>query len=400
MNNVPQKKSRTPTIARIAYAVLPLVILGLVAAAIIRYPERFSLLEVPPVEEVAIQWTTLEPNLIVLDVVNAGPDPVTIAQVMVDEAYWQFAMTPEGGTLAPRQRGTIRIPYPWVEAEAHEVVLVSKTGITFATEIPVAIASPQPSARSFRFFVLLGAIIGVIPVALGLMWYPLVRNLSDRWVRFLLAFTVGLLLFLGIDTVREGFEIAEALPGFYQGAALLSGVGVLVFLGLTAIGRMGAKGSGGAPASTGMMLAFMIALGIGLHNVGEGLAVGSAYVLGEVAVGTTLVLGFTLHNITEGLAIVVPLAKHGRGIRYLLGLGAIAGIPTIAGTLIGGFTYSTLWALIFFAVAAGAIFQVVYVIATSPAIRSASGNAALAENFLGLFLGLAVMYATGLLVAV
>ena len=134
--------------------------------------------------------------------------------------------------------------------------------------------------------------------------------------------------------------------------------------------------------------------------MGERLAIGTSFATGQASLGSFLVIGFTLHNITEGLAIIVPLAKKRSGIMCLIGLGAIAGIPTIAGTLIGGFTYSTLWALIFFAVAAGAILQVVYVIAVSPAIRSSNGSIVSPENFLGLLLGLAVMYATGLLVVV
>lgn len=397
MNTEIRPEKQPLPVTRVAYAILPLIILGMIALGIVRYSDRFALIQMPDVEELSIQWTTLTPGEIRLDVVNAGPDPVTIAQVMVDEAYWMFSMDPEDGTLAPRGKGVIAIPYPWVEGEAHEVVLVSRNGVTFDTEIAVALESPKPSWQSFRYFVLLGVIIGVIPVGLGLMWYPVVRNLSDRWVRFLLAFTVGLLLFLGIDTVFEGLEMAEALPGFYQGTTLLFAVGILIFFVLTAIGRASDSRSG---ASTGIMLAVMIAFGIGLHNVGEGLAVGSSYVLGKVAVGTTLVLGFTLHNITEGLAIIVPLAKKRSSIMTLIGLGALAGIPTIAGTLIGGFTYSALWALIFFAVAAGAILQVVYVIAASPAIRSPGGSIALPENFLGLLLGLALMYTTGLLIVI
>lgn len=392
-------QNKRGTASGVIFAALPLIILAIIAVGIVRYSDRLRLVDVPDVEELSVQWTTLTPGEIRLDLVNEGPDPVTVAQVLVDEAYWKFEIDPAGGTLAPRQKGVVTIPYPWVEGEAHEVVLISRNGVTFDVEIPVALESPRPSWQSFRFFVMLGLIIGVIPVGLGLMWYPLVRNLSDRSVRFLLAFTVGLLLFLGLDTLEEGLEMAEALPGFYQGTALLFGVGVLIFFVLTAVGRASDNGSGSG-ASTGMMLAFMIALGIGLHNVGEGLAVGSSYVLGKVAVGTTLVLGFTLHNITEGLAIIVPLAKRRSGILYLIGLGAIAGIPTIAGTLIGGFTFSALWALVFFAVAAGAIFQVVYVITVSPAIRSSTGNIAVPENFVGLLLGLAVMYATGLLVVV
>lgn len=401
MSEQDSTKKETKTMSRwtrAAFAVLPLVALAAMAFGILRYSERFSLIEAPDVEELSIQRTTLKPNEIRLDVVNDGPDPITIAQVMVDDAYWKFDMTPADGRLASREHGEVTIWYPWVEGETHEIVLVSRNGVTFPTTIEVALESPSPSWKSLRYFALLGVIIGVIPVGLGLLMYPVVRDLSDRWLRFLLAFTVGLLLFLGLDTVKEGLELAEALPGFYQGTALLFGVGLVIFFLLVGLGRPRPSQSG--TASSAVMLAFMIALGIGLHNVGEGLAVGSSYVMGKVGVGTALVLGFTLHNITEGLAIVVPLTKKSGAIKYLLGFGALAGVPTIAGTLIGGFTYSIFWALIFFSVAAGAIFQVVYVIVRSSAIRSSSGDIILVENFLGLLLGLVVMYGTGLLVVV
>lgn len=379
------------------YALIPLVALAVLLFAIQRYgASGFGFSEVPPIEELTFEWTTLKPGEIKLDVVNSGPDEVTIAQVMVDEAYWRFSMSPSN-TLGRLEHGTVTIPYPWVEGDAYEVVLLSKTGVTFATEIEVAVPSPVPGWRSFGTFAMLGVLIGVVPVALGLMWYPVARALSDQWMRFLLALTVGLLTFLGLDTIEEGLEIAEALPGAYQGTMLLFGVGMLVFFALVALGSGRATWS--KRLSPEVMLALMVALGIGLHNVGEGLAVGSAYVLGNVAVGTSLVLGFTLHNVTEGLAIIAPAAKKGLSLRQLVLFGALAGVPTIAGTLIGGFTYSNLWALVFFAVAAGAIFQVVFAIAKSPGMRSEGGELASAENFLGFLCGLAIMYGTGLLVA-
>ena len=404
-------------VARAAYAMLPLVLLGVVAFGIVKLgPSMLKLTDVPDVEEISIQWITLKTNEIRLDIVNGGPSPVTIAQVLVDEAYWSFTMEPDDNTLGRLQRGVITIPYPWVEGETHEVRLISRNGVTFDAEIPVAMASPEPSAKTFGFFVLLGVIIGVVPVALGLMWYPLIGRLSESWIRFFLALTIGLLLYLVMDTLEEGLEIAETLPGAYQGPLLLLGVAFLVFAGLMTISRRknnenenekageeGQETAGGL--SPGVMLAWLIALGIGLHNVGEGLAVGAAYVLGEVPTATALVLGFTLHNITEGLAIVTPVAAEAKtrntkaklSIGSLVGLGTLAGAPTIVGTLIGGFTYSNFWALIFFAVAAGAIAQVIYLVARSPSMKAPGGGLLVPETFGGLLCGLGVMYATGLL---
>jgi zinc transporter ZupT len=107
----------------------------------------------------------------------------------------------------------------------------------------------------------------------------------------------------------------------------------------------------------------MISIGIGLHNLGEGLAIGAAVLLGKVALSTFLIVGFTLHNTTEGLAIVAPMARRSANkviIRKLIGMGLIAGAPAIAGAWIGGFMYSSIAAIIFLSIGAGAIFQVVF----------------------------------------
>ena len=147
-----------------------------------------------------------------------------------------------------------------------------------------------------------------------------------------------------------------------------------------------------------MVLAYLIAFGIGLHNLGEGLAIGAAYALGEVALGTFLVLGFMLHNTTEGLGIVAPVATDRPSLWQLVLLGVIAGAPTIPGAWIGGFVYSPIFATIFLAIGAGAIFQVVYELGRLT-VRQAGDELITATNFAGFLAGLLIMYVTGLFVA-
>ena len=386
---------------RLLLALAPLAALAVLVYAILNFgTDALTLGDVPDVEEITFEWTTLSPGEIKLEIINSGPDPVTIAQILVDDAYWPFEMDPADGVLERLERGTITIPYHWVEGETHHVRLISRNGVTFDSEIAVAIESPTPNVQSFWYFVLLGVLIGVVPVGLGLLWHPVLGSLSPKVIRFVLALTVGLLVFLGIDTIEGGFEISKALPGAFQGIGLFISSALLVFLAMATISRIAERKSASTKRSPGMVLAIMVALGIGLHNIGEGLAVGSAYVLGEVASATMLVIGFTLHNVTEGLAIIAPVARQKLKVIHLVGLGALAGVPTIAGTLIGGFTYSHLWALIFFGVAAGAIFQVVYAIMASPMMRDENRELALPENYYGFVCGLAIMYGTGLLIAV
>jgi len=163
-------------------------------------------------------------------------------------------------------------------------------------------------------------------VGLGVLWFPFLRGLGRRWVHFFLSLTAGLLVFLGVDALAEALESAGSLPGAYQGPALVA-VGVLgSVLALVAAGRV-ARGRGG---SSRLLVAYLIAIGIGLHNLGEGLAIGAAYNLGKVSLGTFLVIGFMLHNTTEGLGIVAPIARESATMRDLSALCVVAGAPTIA----------------------------------------------------------------------
>jgi ZIP family zinc transporter len=378
-------------------AILPLLLLAGLVLLLLRWGPAESLRGdgYPPVEDLKYQRVTLGPDGIAATVINDGPDPVTIAQVIVDDAYWQF--TAEGGTVLNHLgRTTLKIPYPWVQGEVHALKIVSSTGTTFDHEIAVAVETPRADPRHLGIFALIGIYVGVIPVALGLLWFPVVSRLGKRGMDFLLALTIGLLVFLLVDAVDEGLSIADGIPGSFQGTALFLFGAVAAFLALEALG---AALKERRRASVGWTTALLVALGIGLHNFGEGLAIGAAFALGEAALGTLLIIGFTLHNTTEGLAIIAPLARERVSIRDLLVLGLIGGVPTIAGAWLGGLVYSPVFSVLFLSIGAGAIAQVVNLIA-----RQMAGGERVSQYFArgpvlaGLAAGFVIMYSTGMLV--
>ncbi|MBA3893951.1 MAG: ZIP family metal transporter [Gemmatimonadales bacterium] len=348
----------------------------------------------PPVEELSLERIRLpEPGVLEVRVVNGGPEAVTIAQIMVDDANWVHTL--DGSRRLERlERRTVRIPYPWVEGEPHTVTLLTSTGLTFSTTLAVATQSPAVDARYLGTFALLGVYAGVIPVFIGLLWLPFVRSVERRWIDFFLSLTIGLLVFLGVDALEEALATSALVPGAYQGPALvLFGLlGTPLVIG--ALGQWRARARG---RRSPLWVAGLIAFGIGLHNLGEGLAIGTSYATGEIALGTFLVIGFLLHNTTEGLGIVTPLAGERPRIRTLLLLGALAGVPTVIGAWIGGFTYSPLWSTLFFAIGAGAIVVVVSELWRLFAHRSPGGLLA-PLNAAGVLVGMLIMYATGLLV--
>lgn len=354
----------------------------------------------PPVEELVFQRVGLRPDGIVATVLNDGPDPVTIAQVQVDDAYWSFSAD-SSATLARLGRTTLTIPYPWVHGDTHVLRLVTSTGVTFDHEIAVAVETPRPSVGSFGIFTLIGLYVGVIPVAIGLMWRPFVSRASRTAVDFLLALTIGLLLFLLIESGHEGLEAASLAPSSFQAVALFVFSALAAFVGLEMVAAWlrARRRDAGASVGQGWILALLVATGIGLHNFGEGLAIGAAFALGEATLGLVLIVGFALHNTTEGLAIVAPLAREPVRVSQLMGLGALAGAPTIAGTWVGGLIYSPIWSVLFLAVGAGAIAQVVVQLARQIAgEQSIARHVATAPVAGGLFAGVVVMYVTGLIV--
>lgn len=377
------------------WGLLPLVLLAILVALFF----RVGLIGVfqaafPPIEELTIDRVALRPGRMVVYVTNGGPEPVTVSQVLVDDAYWQFTIEPDA-TIRRLGSARIMLDYPWVEGESNTVKILTPSGITFEHTIDVTTDTPQVDARYLATFTLLGIYVGVIPVFLGLLWLPFLRQLHRRWIVFFLSLTAGLLVFLGVEALVDALEVAGGLPPAYQGTALILVGSVITFLLLVGVSRMLAGGAD--PVQQRYALAMLIAIGIGLHNLGEGLAIGAAYSLGELALGTFLVIGFTIHNTTEGLGIIAPIAKERPRLSTLVLLGLLAGAPTIAGAWIGGLNYSPVLATLFLAVGAGAIFQVVYEL-LKLMIRE-DRTAAVAYQVAGFAAGLLVMYFTGLFVA-
>jgi len=348
----------------------------------------------PPVEKVTFERMILDQDGIHAKVRVGGSEPVTIAQVQVDEAYWTFTQDP-AGPLDHLASAWLHIPYPWVLGEKHEIKVLTKTGTTFKKDIDVAVATPKPQFNLLAPQALLGAFVGIVPVVIGMLFYPAMRGLGRGGLDFALALTIGLLIFLFADSIKEAVELAlKAAPSF-QGVVMVCIAAAVVFLVLFMIGRRH-----GIP--TGLALATYIALGIGLHNLGEGLAIGAAFAAGVAGLGTFLVLGFTLHNVTEGIGIVAPLVDSRPPWPAFAGLALLAGAPAIIGIWLGSMSYSPHWSALALAVGAGAILQVIVEVCAY-LMRNAAragGNWLSPSTLSGVIVGIGIMYATAMLVKI
>ena len=383
---------------QVLLALGPLVLLAGVLALIFATDAGLGERQTPPIETLNVSRIMLpEPGLIEMEVINDGPDPITIAQVLVDEAYWQFTISP-ASTLDRLQSATLSIPYPWVEGEGHAIGLVSETGVVFEADIPVAVESPHADRESFTRFALVGLYVGIVPVTLGLLWYPTLRQLGPRGMNFVLALTIGLLVFLVVDMWGEAQEVALQVAGSLGAPVLIPLLALLTAALLMVVGHA-VRGTG--KDASGLPLAYQIATGIGLHNLGEGLAIGAAFALGETALGVFLILGFTLHNVTEGVGIAAPIVRNRPTLWHFGALASIAGAPAIFGTWIGAFVYSSFWTTVFLAIGIGAILQVIIEVGRLVQRNQTQQKEPLLTwtTLGGLTAGLAVMYATALLVA-
>lgn len=389
---------------KLLYGLLPLallaalVVLFLTSGSPLPFGSSILVGDRPPIEKLSIQRIRLEPNLIELSVMNDGPDPVDVRQVIVNGGYWAFTMEPDS-TLSRLESATIRIEYPWDTGDDQHVTILTSSGVTFALTIPAAVESPSLDWRFGGLLAFIGFLIGVVPVFIGLLWFPFIRSLKATWYNFFMALTIGLLLFLGVDAVQEALEIIPMSPQSLNGTGvLLIGFAVsFLFLFYLSRGRS-ASASEIEDGKKRRLIAFSAAFGIGIHNLGEGLAVGSAIALGNISLGATLIVGFMIHNVTEGLPIVAPLAREKVRVGYLILLGLLAGGPAIIGTWIGGYAYSPIWSVFFLGIGAGAIFQVTIEIGAFVG-RKSINRLFTPHAVAGLLVGLIVMYSTGLIIA-
>jgi zinc transporter, ZIP family len=409
----------------IAFAIIPFVVLTAMILFLFSPIGQSFLNSGVPMPEVTIEKIEFQEGRIVAFIRNTGPVDITIAQADINDRIHLAAIEPSR-SLPRLTEAQVIIPFPWNPAEPYEVGITTSDGVRFSKNVEAAAQVLTPNVEQVLLFAIIGAYVGIIPIMIGLLWYPFIRRLSTNKYNFFLSLTAGLLVFLGIDAVLESNEIiSENVAAIFNGQVLIVMVVIVSFLVLlyasetltqrAAKKSVSANYSSSSLSSSGsttpqqqqqelikpLAISLMIAIGIGLHNFGEGLAISAAVLLGKAALGTFLIVGFTLHNTTEGLAIVAPIAKSGQVmIRKLIVMGFIAGAPTIAGAWIGGFLYSPLAAVIFLSVGAGAIFQVVYSVASWISRTSKHNRMTLinTSTIAGFAIGMLIMYTTGLLI--
>jgi ZIP family zinc transporter len=351
----------------------------------------------PSADEFDVRRVEFRPGEIRIRVTNPQADDLTIGTVTVDDAIVPYTLD-GSATLGRLRSATIVVPYDWVADDPIAVGVTSSTGIQTVEEVPAAVETPRASAGGFLGYGLIGFLVGIVPIALGLLWLPTLRRAAPQWLAAFMALTGGLLAFLGVEALAEALDLQAALPGALGGPGLvLLGV-ALSYLTLTFVShRFTAAESARGGVLGGVALATLVAVGIGLHNFGEGLAIGSSFALGELALGTFLIVGFMVHNVTEGLGIAAPIAEGTRAasLRRLVALVAIAGAPAILGAWLGGFVRSDVLGVVFFAAASGAALEVVVEVGRFVARRAPGGLTS--PHVLGGFLaGVTVMYVTGL----
>jgi len=418
----------------ILFGVVPIIVIGAMIILLLNSPGILFQSSVKPLPEISIEKVEFSDRGIVAFVRNTGPSNTTIAQADVNDRIHPAAIEPSR-ILTRLADAKVIIPFVWNIGEPYKIGITTDDGTRFEKTVSSAAPAPRPTVGQASTFAIIGTYVGVIPVMMGLIWYPFIRRLSPNKYNFFLSLTAGLLVFLGIDALIESNDIAvNTLASAFNAQILIIMVAIVSFITLLYVSqrliqRASKRSKPEIEYKTGysshsepdsplsdirssstssqqqllirpIAISMMIAIGIGLHNFGEGLAIGAAVLLGEVALSSFLILGFTLHNTTEGLAIVAPMAKSRRiPVTKLMIMGLIAGGPTIIGAWIGGFLYSPITTVIFLSIGAGAIFQVVYSIGSW--MYHTNGSRGLLNNhwiIIGFAFGMLIMYLTGLLV--
>lgn len=390
------KKVRQPFgLPRWVTAVVPILLLALlVGGFLVTTPLAGLEGGGEPLPSVSIDYTTLpDGETIQLHVTNNGP-PVEITQIHVDEANWNFDISSPGedAVLKTGESATITVPYHWMSGYDYGVTIMTSKGVTFGTTIVAAQETPGLTLQVLWTLAVIGFLIGIVPVTLGMLWFPFMRTMSRKWLHAVLAFSAGILAFLIFDAGFEAFEVAERVPTYYAGPLLV----VLGIAGALLLVQAIMDWGTDEEEPSRLALAYSAALGIGLHNLAEGLAIGSAFAIGHTSLGVFLIIGFMIHNVTEGPVFVAPLAEGERPpLAHFAALGLLAGAPAILGGWIGILTQSPTLSVLFLAIGVGALLQVVFDIGD---LVRASGRLRAAPNLVGFGIGLAVMYATDLLV--
>jgi len=378
------------------WALVPVVLLALAVAVVVSQGDRVVDLvggAPPPADELDVRRVEFRHGEIRVLVRNPQHDDVTVASVTIDDAIVPFTLDGPA-TLGRLRSSAVVVPYDWVPDEPLSIGVTTSTGIQTVHDVPAAVLTPRPGARGFLGYGLIGLLVGVVPVALGLLWLPSLRRAGAAWLAAFMALTAGLLTFLGVEALFEALELQAALPPSLGGPGL-----VLLGLAASALGMtfLSVRLTKGRVGASGLALALLVAIGIGVHNLGEGLAIGSSFATGELQLGAFLVIGFMVHNVTEGLGIAAPATHAPVTVAQLAALALIAGAPAIVGSWIGGYAANDVLTPVFFALAAGAALQVVVEVGRYVA-RTAPGGLRSGWAVGGYLAGIAAMWVTGLLV--
>jgi zinc transporter ZupT len=380
----------------IASGVIPFAFLVILIAYIFGPGSELLDLGVP-LPEITMEKVDFLDSEIQVTVRNTGPIPVEVAMADINDRIQPAAVEPDR-YLQRYETALVRIPFEWNEAEPYRIGITIEDGTRFEKEIEAAAPTLEPSLELVGFFAIIGTYVGIIPVMIGLLWLPFIKRINKQKYHFFLALTVGLLLFLGIDSVEEALDVSdESLADSFNGVLLVSTVLLISFLGLNYTGEKLVSRAKSSRITKPVAIALMISIGIGLHNFGEGLAIGAAVGLGSIAFSTFLIIGFALHNTTEGIAIAAPLSREKKVIGKLAAMGLIAGAPAIFGAWVGGFVYSPFTSVVFLSIGAGAIFQVIIIILKW--IREEGDkNLSSIAVVSGIAAGMLIMYVTGMLI--
>lgn len=379
------------------YGLLPVAALVLFVAVVVQFDSlRTRKDSPPPIEDLTIERVQITDHGFIVKIRADSPQPMVIAQVMVDGAYWVFSQEPIG-PLRRIETALIKIDFPWVADEVHHLRFLTESGATFDHTIDIAQRSPDLSWSLIGDYALVGVLVGLVPVAFGMLFFPAIKTVGSEGLEFVLALTIGLLGYLFIDLVLEGLELSKSSSSIFGGAVLVLIPMVLTFVALEALSQEPKK------QKDGVQIAILIAFGIGLHNFGEGLAIGASLSANKIAMGATLVVGFALHNITEGIGIISPLVRERVNLKLFLMLVILAGLPTVPGIWIGAFSFAQHWAAVFFGVGAGAVLHVM--IAIDRFLNSLAGARFKGSRFnrtsvAGYCVGVTIMYGTASLIAV
>lgn len=350
-----------------------------------------------PLPEITIEKIDFIDSEIQATVRNTGPIPVDVVMADVNDRIQPAAVEPDK-SLERFETTLVRIPFEWNAGEPYTIGITVDDGTRFEKEIDAAAPALDLSLDLVVFFAIIGTYVGIIPVMIGLLWLPFIKKINKKKYHFFLALTAGLLLFLAIDSIEEAIDVSnENLAASFNGNLLIATVVILSFLVLYYAGKKLVKQTNSSKITKPVAIALMISIGIGLHNFGEGLAIGASVGLGSIAFSTFLIVGFALHNTTEGIAIAAPMSRGKLMIGKLIALGLIAGSPAIFGAWLGGFSYSPFSSVIFLSIGAGAIFQVIMVLVKwikDETSDSLSGGAIVS----GFAAGLLIMYFTSILV--